>query len=115
MAAIQAARVLRAGRSTDGPAPLTETEKSDLATIRVSGRYKAAIIARNLSMDVNDFDRYNPGFDQMLATGETYDLQLPTAKMALFAGNKYSILNECVQQLLGSAVMNKNAAFNKKK
>ncbi len=85
---------------------LSTTEKSDVIEMPVSGRYKAAIIAKNIDMDSKDFDRYNPGFDNILATGATYNLQLPNDKMTRFVANKYPILNECVQQLLGSADMN---------
>lgn len=88
---------------------LSGTEKSGLSAMPVSGRYKAAIIAKNIDLDHKDFDRYNPGFDHILATGETYNLQLPVAKMLLFVANRYAILDECVQQLLGSAVMSNKA------
>jgi hypothetical protein len=36
----------------------------------------------------------------MMASGESYDLRLPTNKMDVFITNKYPILNECVQVLL---------------
>ena len=94
---------------------LSTTEKSGLAKMPVSGRYKAAIIAKNIDMDDKDFDRYNPGFDNMLATGAIYNLQLPNDKMTLFVANKYPILNECVQQLLGSANQDTKMVYGKKK
>lgn len=80
---------------------ITAEEDSTSNELAVSGRYKAAIIAKNLEMDIADFNRYNPGFDNMLATGASYSLKLPDDKMDLFVANKYPILNECVQQLLG--------------
>ena len=92
---------------------LSTTEKSDVAEMSVSGRYKAAIIAKNIDMDSKDFDRYNPDFDNMLATGATYNLELPNEKMTLFVANKYPILNECVQQLLGSANMDTKTVYKK--
>ncbi len=49
-----------------------------------------------------EFNRYNPGFDNMLATGASYDLRLPGDKMDLFVANKYPILNECVHVLLNT-------------
>ena len=54
-------------------------------------------------MEMEEFDHYNPGFDNSLSNGSTYTMQLPNDKMALFVANKYPILNECVQQLLESA------------
>jgi membrane-bound lytic murein transglycosylase D len=94
---------------------LSATEKADIAEMQVSGRYKAAIIARNIQMDIKDFNRFNPGFDNMLAEGDNYNLQLPNDKMTLFIANKYPILNECVQQLLGNVEMNSKTVYKKRK
>ena len=52
-------------------------------------------------MEISQFNRYNPGFDAMMASNGNYDLRLPTDKMQLFMANKYIILNECIQLLLG--------------
>jgi membrane-bound lytic murein transglycosylase D len=52
-------------------------------------------------MDMDDFNRYNPDFDRVMASANnTYDLKLPADKMDLFIANKYQILNESVQFLL---------------
>jgi len=52
-------------------------------------------------MEIDEFNRYNPDFDKIMAgTNNTYDLRLPTDKMELFASNKYQILSESVQVLL---------------
>lgn len=93
---------------------ISATEKQDLGSMPVSGRYKAAIIARNIDMDAKDFNRFNPGFDNALATGATYNLQLPNEKMTLFVANKYPILNECVQQLLGNPDVNTKTIYQKR-
>ena len=85
---------------------LTTDEKKDLDSTKVSGRYMATIIAKNISMDIKDFDRYNPDFDNTLATGAIYNLQLPRDKMKKFIDKKYEIINESVNQLLGSVKMN---------
>ena len=52
-------------------------------------------------MDIAAFNRYNPGFDQALNENGQYELILPGDKMQLFLANKYQILNECVQYMLG--------------
>lgn len=85
---------------------LTSAEKKNLDSTKVSGRYRAEVIAKNISMDIRDFNRYNPGFDNTLATGSTYNLQLPDDKMKEFYNKKYEILNESVDQLLKSAKIN---------
>ncbi len=46
--------------------------------------------------------------------GATYKMQLPNDKMTLFVANKYPILNECVQQLLGSASVDTKTVYQKK-
>jgi len=39
----------------------------------------------------------------VLSSSGNYELRLPPDKMQLFVANKYTILNECVQVLLGGA------------
>jgi membrane-bound lytic murein transglycosylase D len=92
---------------------ISEGETTNSSELSLSGRYNAVIIAKNLDMDMKDFNRFNPGFDDMMATDGTYKLRLPNDKMDLFKANKYPILNECVQQLLGDANFDTNAV-NKK-
>lgn len=93
---------------------LTQDETASSDTMPLSGRYIAWVIAKNLDMDIKDFNRYNPGFDDMLATGGTYDLRLPNEKMNLFVANKYPILNECVQQLLGDINVDTKTVYKKR-
>ncbi len=80
---------------------LTEEEQANTSTQSISGKYNSLVITKNLSMDIIQFNRYNPDFDNMMALNGNYDLRLPTDKMQLFLANKYVILNECVQLLLG--------------
>lgn len=72
---------------------LTETQT-------ISGKYNSAVIAKNLTMDIAQFNRYNPLFDNILSQNGAYDLLLPADKMQLFTAIKYQILNECVQILM---------------
>lgn len=80
---------------------LTPEEAEQAETQTISGKYNSVIIAKNLAMDIVQFNRYNPSFDNMLSANGQYDLTLPSDKMQLFLANKYQILNECVQMLLG--------------
>ena len=66
-------------------------------------------------MDMKDFNRYNPGFDDMLASGGTYNLRLPNDKMHIFIANKYPILNECVEQLLSEVSADTKTNYKKRK
>ena len=84
---------------------LTETELTDVEMLLVSGKFNSLVIAKNLSMDIVNFNHYNPDFDAVLVSTGNYELRLPPDKMQLFVANKYSILNECVQLLLGGATV----------
>ncbi|HXR84452.1 MAG TPA: lytic transglycosylase domain-containing protein [Hanamia sp.] len=95
-------------------AKLTDSEKENLASAEVSGRYIAEVIAKNVSMEMVDFNRYNPGFDDVLATGASYKLQLPSEKMKEFSDKKYIILDQSVHQLLQSVNTSSKSAFEQK-
>ena len=83
---------------------LNESELRDIEVLGVSGKFNSLIIAKNLTMDITEFNRLNPNFDDMLNNTGNYDLRLPADKMQLFTATKYNILNECVQVLLSSDV-----------
>jgi len=81
---------------------LSGKEKADVQQLSISGKYNSSVIAKYLVMDMAEFYHYNPGFDNMISTIGNYDLRLPPDKMQLFVTNKYQILNESVQILLGN-------------
>jgi membrane-bound lytic murein transglycosylase D len=93
---------------------LTDDELADVEMLQISGKYNSIIIAKNLAIEIALFNHYNPSFDDEMATNGNYNLRLPAEKMELFIVNKYAILNECVQQLLGGAVMPINKTVYKK-
>jgi len=80
---------------------LTEEEKEFASTQSITGRFNSLVISKNLLMNIATFNRYNPDFDNLMSINGNYDLRLPADKMQLFLANKYVILNECVQLLLG--------------
>lgn len=90
---------------------LTEEELATTETQTISGKYNSVVIAKNLVMDINQFNRFNPEFDAMMSSNGNYDLRLPTDKMQLFLANKYVILNECIQLLLGENTISGNQTF----
>ena len=93
---------LRGGvNSFDVKPNLTDEEKEFATTQSITGKFNSLVISKNLSMDIVSFNRYNPDFDNMMSINGNYDLRLPADKMQLFLANKYVILNECVQLLLG--------------
>lgn len=66
----------------------------------ISGKFIGKVIAKNLSIELPLFNRYNPKLDEQLSLSGSYELKLPKEKMALFIANKYLILNECIELLL---------------
>ena len=85
---------------------ITTEESNNCRNALVSGKFFSTAIAKNILMDINEFNRYNPDFDKKMAsTDNMYDLFLPVDKMELFNANKYIILNESVQMLLNGATV----------
>jgi membrane-bound lytic murein transglycosylase D len=80
---------------------LTPAEQKTVKSINLSGKYYAAAIVKDINMNMNEFNRFNPDFDKMMAsTNNAYELKLPADKMEQFMANKYAILNDSVQMLL---------------
>lgn len=90
---------------------LSPEELETTITQTISGKFNSLIIAKNLAIDILQFNHFNPEFDNMIASNGNYDLRLPADKMQLFLVNKYAILNECVQVLLGDTVISNNQTF----
>ncbi len=77
----------------------------------ISGKYHSQVIAKNIVMELPDFNRYNPDFDKIMAgANNSYEIKLPADKLELFNANKYQILNESIQLMLTNAV-NANTAL----
>ena len=100
---------------------LSQEDANNTEVLNISGKYNSVIIAKNLSMDIIEFNRLNPGFDMVMSSGEPFDLRLSSEKMDLFVANKYPILNECVHVLLNTVntetktVYPEKVKFKKKK
>lgn len=100
------------GQNTYNNKPdLTAAELETTATQNISGKYNSLVITKNLSMEISQFNRYNPAFDNMIASNGNYDLRLPADKMQIFLNNKYIILNECIQLLLGENSVPENQTY----
>jgi len=100
-------------------ATLSVQEMEVAETQTITGKYNSVIIAKNIIMDIAAFNRYNPLFDNQIASNGKYELILPQDKMQLFLSTKYQILNECVQFMLGDTEVPDNLTtypkFKKKK
>lgn len=87
---------------------LSKDEHANARSLEVSGKYYSSAIAKNIMMEVVEFNRYNPDFDSKMASSDNvYELKLPADKMDLFLANKYIILNESVQMMLNGVTTGK--------
>ncbi len=71
----------------------------DLSVLHISGKYNASVIAKELNMEAEEFNLYNPGFEKEVVT-RGYDMRLPKDKMDDFKKKRQDILNESVEILL---------------
>ena len=95
----------KAAAQTPANLELNETDLNNTATIEITGRYNAAIIANALQMDIRDFNKWNPNFDKLLATGKSYSLRLTKPQLLQFEANKGNLLMQSIRALLeGSTV-----------
>lgn len=79
---------------------LTEDEIKSTVTQLIQGRYKKEAILKYTETDPVEFTRYNPSFDEIMATKGTYTLRLSAACMMAFQEKKSNILEESLQLLL---------------
>jgi membrane-bound lytic murein transglycosylase D len=80
--------------------PLTQEETANSKTQSISGRYNSLVIVKHITMDIAAFNKMNPDFDKLIASGSNYELRLPNDKMDIFLSKKPEILNESMQLLL---------------
>lgn len=92
---------LLTAQENDG-SQLSKDELEHSQTLELKGKYNSLVIAKNLLMDITEFNRYNPGFDKLLAANGSYTMRLAAEKMDLFRVKKVAILNESIQLLLDS-------------
>ena len=73
-----------------------------LAVQNLTGKYYSKAVAKNIQMNLDEFNKLNPNFDRLLSANGNYDLHLPNDKMDLFNSNKIQILQQSVGMLLGT-------------
>lgn len=82
------------------PAELTSDELNNTAIVEVGGRYLSAVVTNKLLIDIEQFNKWNPGFDKALAEGKKYSLRLTKDRVAIFQAKKSEILLESIRTLL---------------
>lgn len=79
---------------------LSPDEINNSTELEIAGRYQALIIANELSMDITQFNRWNPGFEKALASGKTYQMRLPKEKVPAFEAKKQVLLAASLRAFL---------------
>ncbi|MET0636994.1 MAG: lytic transglycosylase domain-containing protein [Chitinophagaceae bacterium] len=99
---------------TGGITTLTKKEAADYTsktaaeiaavskTQSITGRYNSSVLVKHIGMDLSDFNRINPQFDNQIALNGKYELRLPADKMTVFLDKKFDILAESVYLLLNN-------------
>jgi membrane-bound lytic murein transglycosylase D len=72
-------------------------------TVNLYGKYNSVVIANNLMMDINMFNRLNPDFDKSIGKGDIYPMRIPSDKVDLFQSKKADILKQSVELLLNNS------------
>ena len=54
---------------------LTPEETANSKTQSISGRYNSLVIAKHITMDITAFNKMNPDFDKLIASGGNYELR----------------------------------------
>lgn len=85
----------------NGNTSLLSAEELDNSTvINITGRYQSLVIANELNLDIQQFNKWNPGFEKTLATGKEYSMRLPKDKAGLFEAKKQQLLAASLRALL---------------
>lgn len=84
-------------------AVVSDADLDATSTTEISGRYNSLIVANGLAMDINQFNKWNPGFDKILAEGKKYPLRIQKDKVAVFNAKKNSFLMESMRALLDNS------------
>ena len=84
---------------------LTVEELASTDTLSITGRYASQVITKNLAIDLVQFNKWNPDFDNKVSI-ENYLIRLPKEKINLFNQKRNQIAQESflliMQQNLGA-------------
>ncbi len=86
---------------------LSEDEINNTVIAEINGRYNSSVVANSLLIDVDQFNKWNPGFDKTLAEGQKYLMRIPKDRVAIFQSMKGDILIQSIKYLLEGAASTK--------
>ncbi|MCO5284795.1 MAG: lytic transglycosylase domain-containing protein [Chitinophagaceae bacterium] len=81
---------------------LPDSLRATLDTVVISGRYSPQIIIAATGVDSALFCKINPRMDEVLASGDEYEMLLPAEKVSTFKNKQDEILNNSLNNLLNS-------------
>jgi membrane-bound lytic murein transglycosylase D len=82
------------------PIALSAEETANTELIEITGRFNSLIVASTLVIDIQQFNKWNPGFDKALSEGKKFSMRLPKEKMAIFSAKKNQLLMESFRLLV---------------
>jgi len=97
---------IQAQTQTTGLFDQTELSAEVLAntvTTSLEGKYNSVVMANQLAMDINEFNKLNANFDKLVVLEGGCTLRLPKDKMDIFQANRYIILRQSIMATLESA------------
>jgi membrane-bound lytic murein transglycosylase D len=80
---------------------------ANTTTVNLSGRYNSIVLSNSLTMEISQFNKWNPGFDKTLAEGKSYSMRIPKDKLAIFESKKGQILMESFRILIEGTTVSK--------
>lgn len=87
-------------KTTELRANLSEEEMAGTEVLNIRGKYNSLIIAKDLEMDIAQFNKLNPNFDMSVDSNDGYNLRLAQDKFKIFNTTRYLILHECIYAAL---------------
>jgi membrane-bound lytic murein transglycosylase D len=88
----------------NAPLTLTAQELASSALIEVSGRFNSLVVANELQINIQQFNAWNPGFDQALAAGEKYAMRICKDKEAVFLAKRNQLLLASVRAIIEGVI-----------
>lgn len=86
---------------------LSNEELESTTTLNLTGRYNALVISNSLVLEINQFNKWNPGLEKALAEGKPYSMRIPKDKVAVFESKKNQILMESYRLLIEGKTVSK--------
>ena len=82
---------------------LSEEDINTTDLTEVYGRYNASVVANNLLIDIDRFNKWNPDFEKKLGEGQKYLMRIPKDRVSIFQARKGDILLQSLKVLLESS------------